>query len=292
MKPENARRLRELLEAGREYAPRMTEGMSGWYEMRPVYERLIEMHGKEEGERLFKDLMTYQGMASPGSDVISEISRGTFANMMQKQGRLQEFVDKFEHQGIPGHPYHRTAHGGPMLKYEESGSIQSKYPKVPVYVQSSMTEELGRQTDVPVGDAHWSRGVGLADARTSAKPEGSVSTPEMTALAPWYRDEVASKAGHESVPAQANQWGLLGSRTGVDTEVGIPKLELLAKQIRKTAKRENIPLEEARDRVLSGKSYAGKIDPELLLYMAAGFGGAGLLGGARQDRRDDRDEER
>lgn len=303
MKPENARRLRESLEIAREEAPRLTEGMTGWYEMRPVYERLVERFGAEEGGQRFRDLVTYMGLASPGTDVMTEITRGTAANMMARQGRLEEYYQKLgipEHargadfpedvRGVPGHAYHRSGQAGGMKKYHETGSIQSKEAKVPLYTQASMVDELGRQTDVPVGDSHWSRAAGLADARTAKEYKDSVSSSEMAALSPWWRDEVAGPAGYESVPAQANAWGLYSGETGVDTAVGVPKLELLAKKIRLTAEREGIPLEVARDRVIAGEAYAGRIDPELLTYLGLGSAGAAAGYKAFEDEFEDLEE--
>lgn len=49
----------------------------------------------------------------------------------------------------------------------------------------------------------------------------------------------------------------LGPQTGVESELGAPKLELLAKQIMVAAKRLRISPEQARDLILSGKAGAG-----------------------------------
>ena len=162
-------------------------------------------------------------------------------------------------QSILGHPYHMTAQGKPMQQYLETGSIQMKSPKVPVYIQSSGVPETGFQTDIPVGDAHWSRAVGLADTRGGESSYGaSVSNPEMAQLAPWWRDKIAARVGLESVPAQARAWGAFSPQTGVDSPIGAPKLELLAGKIMETADRMGITPEAARDMVLTGKAYAGK----------------------------------
>ena len=58
-------------------------------------------------------------------------------------------------------------------------------PKVPMYIQASGVPETGFQTAMPVGDAHWSRAVGLGDTRTNQAYGASVSTPEMSQLGPW-----------------------------------------------------------------------------------------------------------
>jgi len=77
-------------------------------------------------------------------------------------------------------------------------------------------------------------------------------------LAPWWKKKIAEEVGIESVPAQARTWGLFSPQTGVTTPIGKPKLELIADKIMETARRLNISPEEARDLVLTGKTYAGK----------------------------------
>ena len=291
----NARRLVSLLEAGRECAPGLTEGMKGWYVMDPLYRKFVEELGEEAGTAAFKRHITMTGMASPGSDVLTEINRGTTADMLAAQGRFDVFEryggmpelhrDKLprEAQTLMGHPYHRTSQAVPMRRYLESGEMQMQSPKVPTYIESAMVPEVGFQTSTPVGDAHWARGVGLADTRGAATrkgqpivPAGSVTNPEIKVLGPWYRDEVAAQAGLEAVPAQAIQWGLLGPQTGVDTALGAPKLELLAKQIAKTAAREGITPEQALINLIRKKGQAGEVEQALLKILA----GAGATGAA------------
>ena len=143
-----------------------------------------------------------------------------------------------------------------MGNYVESGAYPMS-PKVPMYIQAAGVPETGFQTRIPVGDAHWSRATGLADVRTAKNYGASVSTPEMQALAPWWREKIAAEHGLESVPAQAITWGLFGRQTGVDTPVGAPKLELLADEIMKASKRTGIDPLTMRDLILSGQAYAG-----------------------------------
>lgn len=144
------------------------------------------------------------------------------------------------------------------------GSVGSEYgdhgmmsPKAPLYIDASGTPLSGFQTRTAVGDAHWSRGVGLADTRTGGAPFGSVESAEMKQLAPWWRESVARPMGMEAVPAQAILWGGLGHATGVKTKVGAPKLELQAIEMARTAKRLGISPEMARDLILTGQTYAG-----------------------------------
>jgi hypothetical protein len=98
------------------------------------------------------------------------------------------------------------------------------------------------QNTVPVGDSHWSRGVGLSDVRGAAAFDGSAEGPEMKVLAPWYHDSVARHPDINlpSTSAQAVQWGALSKETGVDSPVGAPKLEIWADKIATAAKREGI----------------------------------------------------
>jgi hypothetical protein len=268
--PQNTQRLQDILaEAGRHEGLRTADA---WYIMDPVYRRMVELFGPEEAAARYRRLNTLTGMASPGSDVMTEIQRGTGAHWLNEQGRFGDFQ---KYAGVPeamrssqrfpsdmryigGHPYHRTSQGDPMAKYLEHGSIQSDAPKVPLYVHASGVPETGFQTSGPVGDAHFSRGVGLSDTRKGPTDvQGSFSKPEYQTLQPWWQHEVAGEVGLESVPAQARLWTALGPQTGVESELGAPKLELLAKQIMTAAKRLRVSPETARDMVLSGKAGAG-----------------------------------
>lgn len=270
--PQNMQRLVDILgEAGQHEGLRTADA---WYIMDPVYRRMVEMFGPEEAAVRYRRLNTLTGMASPGSDVMTEIQRGTGAHWLNEQGRFGDFA---KYAGVPetmrssmkypqdlryisGHPYHRTAQGDPMAKYLEAGSIQSKAPKVPLYVHASGVPETGFQTSGPVGDAHFSRGVGLSDTRRGPSDvQGSFSTSEYQTLQPWWQHDVAGKVGLESVPAQARLWTALGPQTGVESELGAPKLELLAKQIMTAAKRLRVSPEKARDMILSGKAGAGLV---------------------------------
>jgi len=259
--------------------PLLVQGMDPWYVMDPLFKRMAELMGPEKAKIEYLKMNTLMGMASPGSEVLTEIPRGTAAYFLQKQGRFPEFV---EHLGkpeglrgdvpsdiinVPGHMYHQTAQATPMSQYLESGELQMKSPKVPMYIQASQVPEIGFQTRTPVGDAHWSRAVGLADTRGArtikgkeAVPGASVSNPEMTQLAPWWREEIANELGIEAVPAQGRTWGVFSGQTGVTTPIGAPKLELLAQKIMETAQRLGVSPETARDMVIMGDTYAGKKD--------------------------------
>ncbi len=274
MNPRNEQRLLDVLSEAEKH-PALVRGMDPWYIMDPAYKRLEELVGPEEAVRKYRQLNTLTGMASPGSDVLTEMNRGTAANFLATQGRFNDFINYGGKQGKPGtppdmssvlgHPYHPTAQAFPMKQYLDTGEIQMSSPKVPAYIQASGVPQTGFQTDLPVGDAHWSRAVGLADTRGAATRKGqsvvpgaSVSNPEMSTLAPWWKDKIAGQVGLESVPAQARAWGAFSPQTGVESPIGAPKLELLSMKIMEAADRYGVSPEQARDMILKGEGYAGK----------------------------------
>lgn len=294
MQPANTRRLVNMLQATQDYAPNLATGMKGWYMMDPAYNRLVDLVGDDEAKRLYSRFNALTSMASPSSDVVTELRRGTAANKLAEEGRFGEFMqfgglplEQRQAMGLPqdmldfpSHAYHKTAQAPAMEKYLETGTPQLKSPKVPLYLQASQASKIGRQSDIPVGDAHFSRGVGLADTRDMLTVKGqpkipgaSVSTSELQALAPWWRD-ISQQAGLEAVPGQATLWGAYAPQTGVETAIGAPKLEILSDLIAKTSQRLGIPIEKARDMVLMGQAQAGRADPFMLGGLAAG-GAAG-----------------
>jgi hypothetical protein len=280
MSDKNVQRILDVNAEAEKY-PELVRGMDPWYVMTPYYKRMVELLGPEKAAIEYRLQNTLMGMASPGSEVTTEIPRGSAAYFLQKQGRWPEFMkdigiaqDKREAAGVasdiigvPGHVYHRTAQAGPMDKFLSTGDFTMTTPKVPMYIEASGVPETGFQTRTPVGDAHWSRAVGLADTRGAKTskgkevvPGGSVSNPEMAQLAPWWRDKIAAQLGIESVPAQARTWGAFSGQTGVTTPIGSPKLEMIADQIAMTAKRLGVSIETARDMVMTGQARMGKKD--------------------------------
>jgi hypothetical protein len=277
MNPRNEQRLLDVLRESEKY-PELVRGMDPWYIMDPAYKRLEELVGPEEAIKKYKQFNTMTGMASPGSDVLTEMNRGTAANYLATQGRFSDFMDYAgrpigargadfpdDLRSVIGHPYHRTSQALPMQQYLDTGSVQMSSPKVPMYIDASSVPQVGFQTDMPVGDAHWSRAVGLADTRGKATRKGkeivpgaSVTNPEMSQLGPWWRDKIASQVGLESVPAQARAWGAFSPQTGVESPIGAPKLELLSMKIMEAANRYGVSPEQARDMILKGEGYAGK----------------------------------
>lgn len=269
MGKKNTQRILDILEEGGK-RPELAVGMDSWYETGPMYQRLVELVGPEEAPQMFKQLNALTGMASPMSDVLTEISRGTGANWLANQGRFDDFMRyggkadtpgrPADMAGIPGHMAHSTAQAPSMLKFLESGgNVQMNSPKVPAYIQSSLPESLGGSWGTPVGDAHWSRAVGLADTRNMktvkgqpAIPDQSVSTSELNTLRDWWDKDVASELGILPVPAQARLWGSASRATGVETPVGQSKLELFAEKIMGRARQLGVDPTAMRDYVLVG----------------------------------------
>lgn len=296
MNPRNENRLLDLIKEAKGH-PDLYQGMASWYTMDPLFQQFQKIYGVDKAVDEYNKFNTLTGMASPGSEVLTEFNRGTGANWLSKQNRFKDFqqyggLAEFRRgadfpddmRGIIGHPYHSTAHSGPMSKYVEGGVLDMGSAKVPSYIHASGVPETGFQTQWPVGDAHWSRIVGLPDVRgaTTKKgvetvPNASASVPEMTALGPWWKDRIAAQAGIEAVPAQAVVWGAGSGATGVTSPIGAGKLELLAQQIGKAAKRMDVSPEVARDMIIRGEAHAGFVDAKVAAAIAAASS-AGLLG--------------
>ncbi len=293
MNPRNDQRLQDIIGEARK-APELFEPMASWYVMDPAYKRLEELVGPEAAKVLYTKFNAFTSMASPGSDVLTELNRGTAANWLNNEGRFEDFLRyagkpamnrgasaPTDMRDVHGHIYHMTAQGGPMAKFIANADLSGmKSAKVPTYNMASGVPETGFQTEWPVGDAHFSRIVGLPDVR-AVEDASSASVPEMVKYGPHWKEKVAGPMGLESVPAQAVLWGAGSGATGVSSPIGAGKLELLAGLIGKTAKRLNISPEQARDRVLLGQTHAGKVDLELAAAIAGLSGLAAAAGSQR-----------
>lgn len=269
MTPKNEQRLIDAITEARKH-PGLFQGMSGWYVMDPAFAHYQRIHGANAPQE-FRTMNTLMSMASPGSEVLTEINRGSAANFLRANNRWKDFMKHggtaLEDRGrsfppdmatVAGHAYHSTSQAGPMDRYLRSGEVRMQSPKVPAYIDASGVPEIGFQTRWGVPDAHWSRAVGLANTRTANKDWAvSASMPEYQQLGPWWRDKIATPLGMEAVPAQAVTWGLFSPRTGVTSPIGAPKLELIAQQIGETARRFGISPEEARDRWIRAQAILG-----------------------------------
>jgi hypothetical protein len=298
----NENRMVDIISEARK-RPELFKGMASWYTMDPAFWRLSELVGPEEAARRYNSMNAFTAMSSPNSEVLTELNRGTGANWLHNQGLFGDFARKGglaeekrgagfpEHlRGIQGHMAHSTAMVPAMEKFIAGGltDLNMKSAKVPTYFGASGVPETGFQTRWPIGDAHWSRLVGLPDVRGFKRDKktglyipnaASASVPEMSSLGPWWRERVAERAGLEAVPAQAVVWGAGSNATGVTSPVGASKLELLSHSIEKAAKRMGVSPETARDLILTGQAHAGFVDPALLSLLAGGGAAAAGLGG-------------
>jgi hypothetical protein len=267
----NAERIRNIIQAYKEHDLSGYHGMVGWYEMDPMYHSIKKILGgnEEMAGKVYHNLNSYTSYASPMSSVGPEIRRGTAAATMAAEGNFA----KFEKQGgLPqdkakgalkssnfelgneGHAMHSTAHAGAMSRFNETGE-EARAVKTGTYRRSGdapSRQGSDHQNTVPVGDSHWSRGVGLADVRGAQAFDGSAEGPEMKVLHKWYHDEVARHhdTNLPSTSAQAVQWGALSKETGVESQVGAPKLEIWADKIAEAAKREGVAPKEMWSRIV------------------------------------------
>jgi hypothetical protein len=177
---------------------------------------------------------------------------------MDKEGRLSDFLDPRNMPKGYGHAYHTTAHNAGVRNMIERGDFRpvklKDAPKTRVYYGSRTGENL----DVPTADAHFVRGIGLADLRPSTKADdfgSSISATELDPVAQWYRSAVADPLGMRASPAQALQWNAMGTSTGVETELGVPFLELVARRIGQVAEKEGVKPTKVRDEFIRGERH-------------------------------------
>jgi hypothetical protein len=283
MTPRNAQRMQDQLYEASKH-PELYKGMHSWYVSDPVYSRLLQLVPKDEADRLFSRFNMFTGMSSPGSNVNTEIARGTAANYFNNLGSFDLFKDigglpqsrkralmekaiadrnnfLMAHPNIvdvPGHPYHSTSQALPMEKMIANNyAIDMDSPKVPLYIQAfgDPRHPLGFQTDSAVPDAHFTRNIGISDIRRSAAPGASADTSEYRPIRQWWRDQVTRPMGIEPVPGQAIVWGVGSKGTEVDTALGSPKLEIISDYIARRARETGTPPDVMRDLILQGKAF-------------------------------------
>lgn len=250
--PGNTARIQDILTEA-ESNPSFA-GSYGWYESEPLLNKYVQMFGEEEGMRRFKQHHGLGAALSPSTDVSTEIRRMSLANMLKESGRLGEFIDKSAIPQGAGHAYHTTAHTAGIKNLMESGlpfpsELQSA-PKVRNYYYS----RTGENTAYPTIDAHMARQIGLADVRPTEN-YGSIGPTENKAIRDWFSNTVANKIGMEGSPAQALLWNAAGSKSGVETALGAPYLELLTKGIQNQAFRTGKTPQTVLDEFLAGKGH-------------------------------------
>jgi hypothetical protein len=270
MNPANEQRILDTLAEARKY-PGLEQGMVPWYVMDPMYQRMVKLVGPERAAKEYMDFNMSMTPFSAGSSVPSEINRGTAANMMRKRGEYDIFkqyggiaVPKRgadypevlrDVKGMMGH----LNQANPVERYVQTGKhgYGQDQVKINLYSGASGVPETGFQTIGAVPDAHFTRAIGVPDARKI--PEGFneyMGGTEYRQIGPWYRQKIADPLGIEAVPAQALMWGTYGPQTGVKTKIGAGKLELMSKQMWERAQKLGIDPREFRDQVLRGEQHS------------------------------------
>ena len=270
MNPANEQRILDTLGEARKY-PGLEQGMVPWYVMDPAYHRMAQLVGPERAAKEYQDFNMSMTPFSAGSSVPSEINRGTAANMMRMRGEYPIFQQyggiAVPQRGADFPPILRDVKGmmghlnqaNPVQRYVDTGShgYGNDQVKINLYSGASGVPQTGFQTTGAVPDAHFTRAIGVPDAR--ANPNGFneyMGGTEYRQIGPWYKNKIADPLGIEAVPAQALMWGTYGPQTGVKTKIGAGKLELMSKAIWERAQKLGIPPETLRDQVLRGEQHS------------------------------------
>jgi hypothetical protein len=307
--PRNIQRLQDITHEALNRSD-LAEGMVPWYVMDPMFQQYVKLWGPEKAVEEYNRFNNFTGMSSPSSEVLTELRRGTAANRLHGEGRWDDFVKYggmpyptrkgLLEQGaypqdmmhIPGHMNHKTAHVKPMQTMIENDMTPDMgSAKVPSYIEASGVPETGFQTEHPIGDAHFSRIVGLPDTRNWTKtkgmldvPRASATIPEMKIVGDMFREKVAEPAGLSGVGGQGLVWGAGSHATGVTSPIGAPKLELISQLIMRTAKRLGVSPEKARDLVIMRQADLGRATPGAMgAAGAAAAGGSALVNALRDE---------
>jgi hypothetical protein len=270
MNPANEQRILDTLAEARKH-PGLEQGMVPWYVMDPMYQRMVQLVGPERAAKEYMDFNMSVTPFSAGSSVPSEINRGTAANMMRQRGEYDIFkqyggiaVPKRgadypealrDVKGMMGH----LNQANPVERYFRTGShgYGDDNVKINLYSGASGVPQTGFQTTGAVPDAHFTRAVGLPDARKNPNDFNEyMQGTEYRQIGPWYRNKIANPLGIEAVPAQALMWGTYGPQTGVKTKIGAGKLELMSKQMWERAQKLGVDPYEFRDQVLRGEQHS------------------------------------
>jgi hypothetical protein len=270
MNPANAQRMVNALGEAETHAPNLVKGMDAWYVMDPMYQQMVRLVGPERAKIEYMKFNAIVPPFSAGSDVMTEINRGTTANMFATRGEYDTFrrlggtAEKNRGADFPpemrdtkGHAYH-AVQADPVARWLATGAhgYGDDTVKIPLYAQASGVPEVGFQTRLPVPDAHFTRAAGIPDVRRNKNFNDYMGGSEYRPFGSWFRESVAKPLGIEAVPAQARMWGTFAPQTGVETAIGAPKLELISQAIWERAQRLGIDPKKLRDDVLLGKEHA------------------------------------
>jgi hypothetical protein len=81
-------------------------------------------------------------------------------------------------------------------------------------------------------------------------------------------------------------WGAMASRTGVESAIGAPYLEILSENVAKAAKRQGITPQEALDNYILGAAGKKSVDPYkayLGMLLGGAVGTGSLLGSGKEE---------
>jgi hypothetical protein len=243
MTPENIGRYVDVMNEARKY-PGLMHGGYGWYVQDPLFQQMERVVGPQRALLEYPQFNAFQGSHSPGSNVLTEIQRGTTAYQAAKQGWLEDYIKygskkkgvpippdiEARLEGVPGH----LAHGAQTFGLESIlAGRPMDTPKTTPYVNAAGVPQTGYSWQIPTLDAMMARNIGLSDVRTPrtlAEITGSITPPELASILPHYQ-HMAQQAGMNPVGMQGVGWTVFGPQTGVETALGAPKLELQAQQI-------------------------------------------------------------
>lgn len=264
MTPQNVQRYVDALTEARKY-PGLMQGGYGWYVQDPLFQQMERVVGTQRALLEYPQFSAFQGSHSPGSNVLTEIHRGTTAYQAAKEGWLADYIQYGSKKkgveippdiearlaGVPGHLAHGSQTSG--LRDILAG-VPMDTPKTTPYVNAAGVPQTGYSWQIPTLDAMMARSLGMSDVRTAKtlnEIQGSITPPELASILPHYR-RMAEQAGMNPVGAQGVGWTLFGPQTGVETALGAPKLELQAQQIARRARETGKSPEQVRDEGLQG----------------------------------------
>ena len=143
MNDKNAQRLVDIINEAKKN-PDLYHGMAGWYVMDPLFKKVVDTVGRKAAPAAYSRLNSFMGMASPGSDVNTEIARGTAAHMMDTQGRFGEFLSQGGRpEGSKGKPPELAAVPGTPVPLD-----RSRDPDEPVLADRLSADEEPEGSDL------------------------------------------------------------------------------------------------------------------------------------------------
>lgn len=283
MTPQNIQRYVDVLTEARKY-PGLMQGGYGWYIQDPLFQQMERVVGPQRALVEYPQFAGFQGSHSPGSNVLTEIHRGTTAYQAAKEGWLPEYIQygskkkgvpippdiEARLQGVPGHLAHGAQTSG---LWDILAGVPMDTPKTTPYVNAAGVPQTGYSWQIPTLDAMMARSLGMSDVRTAKtlnEIQGSITPPELASILPHYQ-RMVDQAGMNPVGAQGVGWTAFAPQTGVKTALGAPKLELQAQQIGRRAQETGKSPEQVRDEGLQGLEH-------WLVPLVGGPTAAALLG--------------